>query len=128
MTYQLPTEPTFPALVYAQDRVALATQFRADVVAKYVSNYENFWAIGRDEVGLPEMQAILDTLGTTGLQILTDSAGYVAGILASFPNELEEKYHSAPYEYTVEAGPRIVLAELKEAWQPQEDNGNQENQ
>jgi hypothetical protein len=128
MTYQLPTAPAFPAITYAQDRIALATQFRADVVAKYVSNYENFWGIGRDEVGMVEMQAILDTLGVTGLQILTDSADYVAGILESFPSELPEKYHSAPYEYAVEAGPRIVLVELKEAWQPEAENESEENQ
>jgi hypothetical protein len=128
MTYQLPTNPPFPAALYAQDRVTLASQFRADVIAKYISNYENFWAIGRDEVGMVEMQAILDALGVTGLQILTDSAGYVAGILESFPSELPEKYHSAPYEYAVEAGPRIVLVELKEAWQPEEEDDSEENQ
>jgi hypothetical protein len=125
MTYQLPTNPPFPAALYAQDRVTLASQFRADVIAKYISNYENFWAVGRDEVGMAEMQAILDALGVTGLQILTDSAGYVAGILQSFPNELPAKYHSTPYDYTVAEGPRIVLTQLVEAWQPEEEEENE---
>jgi hypothetical protein len=120
MTYQLPEEPTFPAIVYAKDRVTMTNQFRSDVSAKYIANYENFWAIGREEVGIEEMQAILDALGGTGIQILTDSAAYVAGITSSFPGELPEKYHSAPYEYTVEAPGRIVLVALKEAWIPEE--------
>lgn len=116
MTYELPEEPAFPVLVYAKDRLAMTNQFRDDVSTKYIINYENFWAIGREEVGIEEMQAILDTLGLTGIQILTDSAMYVSGIVKPFPDELPEKYHSAPYTYEVQAGPRIVLLELKEAW------------
>ncbi len=119
MAYELPITPDFPATLYAQDRVTLASQFRADVVQRYIANYENFWCIGRPEVGMVEMQAILDRLGAVGIAILTDSAAYVAGILVSFPGELPEKYQSAPYEYTVEAPGRIVLVSLKEAWQPQ---------
>ena len=128
MQYELPTEPPFPAMTYAKDRVALASQFHADVGARYISNYENFWAIGREEVGIEEMQAILDALGATGIAILTDSAKYVGGILASFPDSLPEKYHSTPYEYIVEPPGRIVLTALKEAWVPKEDEETEDEE
>lgn len=118
MSYTI--ETPFPAATYAQDRAIGATQFRESVTQSYIASYTNFWAIGRDEVGIEQMQAILDTLGVVGIQILTDSAAYVAGITTSFPGDLPEKYHSAPYEYHIEAPGRIVLDSLKDAWKPEE--------
>jgi hypothetical protein len=117
MSYTI--ETPFPAAIYARDRAIGATQFRESVTQSYIASYTNFWAIGRDEVGMPEMQAILDTLGMVGIQILTDSVAYVAGIAASFPGDLPEKYHSAPYDYHVVAPGRIVLDSLKDDWQPE---------
>lgn len=116
--YELPEPPAFPADTYAADRVTLSSQFRKDVIARYVANYENFWAIGREEVGKEEMQAILDRLGPTAVAILTDAYAYVQGVVTAFPDDLPVKYHEAPYTYTVTGEGRIVLGELKEAWQP----------
>jgi hypothetical protein len=119
--YQLPEPPDFPADVYAADRVALSSQFRRDVIERYKANYENFWAIGREEVGKEEMQAILDRLGPTALEILLDAYLYVQGIIVAFPDDLPERYHEAPYTYTVDSDDRIILGELKAAWLPNED-------
>lgn len=117
--YQLPEPPSFPADIYAADRVTLSSQFRRDVISRYIANYENFWAIGREEVGKAEMQAILDRLGPVAVQILMDAWSYVQGVVTAFPDDLPAKYHEAPYSYTVNSEGRIVLGELKEAWQPQ---------
>lgn len=114
--YQLPEPPSFPADIYAADRVRLSSQFRRDVSDRYKANYENFWAIGREEVGQQEMQAILDRLGPTALEILSDAYAYVQGIIAAFPDDLPNRYHEAPYTYTVDAEGRIVLGELKAEW------------
>jgi hypothetical protein len=105
--------------IYAQDKAVVASQFRVDVVHRYIANYENFWSIGRDEFSLEWWQSLLDTMGPVGIAILQDALKYVAGLSQSFPNDLPEKYHSAPFEYHVEAPGRIVLDSLKPAWQPQ---------
>lgn len=118
MTYQF--QPAFPVDTYAQDRAIIASQFRAKVIGDYQAMYENFWALGRDEVGIEQMQLILDRLGVVGIAILTDAATFVQAILTAFPGELAEKYHSAPYEYHIEAPGRIVLDSLKDAWIPQQ--------
>lgn len=115
--YELPEPSAFPVDIYAQDRVTLSTQFSRDVIKRYIDNYENFWAIGRSEVGKEQMQAILDRLGLTAIAILTDAWQYVQGIVGAFPDHLPAKYHEAPYDYEVVAN-RIVLGELKEVWQP----------
>lgn len=117
--YELPEPPAFPADTYAADRVTLSSQFRKDVISRYIANYENFWAIGREEVGKEEMQAILDRLGPTAVAILSDAYSYVQGVVTAFPDDLPAKYHEAPYAYTVTPEGQIVLGELKEAWQPQ---------
>lgn len=112
----------FPVDAYAQARVDVATQFRRSVPAAYAAMYENFWCLGRSEVTIVEMQAILDRLGPVALQILQDAGSYVSGINTSFPGELDAKYHGAPYTYTVEVvggvPTRIVLGALKPEWAP----------
>ena len=111
-------EPTFNTPLYAKARVDGAQAFRSSVTQKYRDSYSDFWCLARPEV-LPEnMQAILDELGPLVFQILTDSSTFVAAITTAFPGELEEKYESAPYDYTIIEG-RIVIGDLKEAWQPE---------
>jgi hypothetical protein len=116
MTYTY--EPTFNVSLYAKARVDGATAFRSSVTQKYRDNYSDFWCLGRPEVSAENMQAILDELGPLVFQILTDSSTFVAAITTAFPDELEEKYESAPYDYTIIEG-RLVLGDLKEAWQPE---------
>ena len=110
-------EPTFNVAMYAKARVDGATAFRSSVTQKYRDSYSDFWCLGRPEV-LPEnMQAIIDELGPLVFQILTDSSTFVAAITTAFPDELEAKYESAPSDDTIIEG-RIVIGDLKEAWQP----------
>jgi hypothetical protein len=117
MSYTI--ETPFLVDIYAQDCVAVASQYRADVIARYQAMYENWWKLNRDEVSIREMQSILDRLGAVGIEILTDAAKHVTGLESTFPGELPAKYHSAPYEYHVVAPGRIVLDSLKDDWQPE---------
>ena len=111
--------PSFNVAMYAKARVDGATAFRSSVTQSYRNSYEDFWCLNRTEV-LPEnMQAILDELGVLVIQILTDSATFVAAINTAFVGELEEKYQSAPYEYTITPEGLLVIGALKEAWQPE---------
>lgn len=126
MKYQI--EKTFPVEIYASDRITMANQFRQDVIGDYKQMYENFWGLNREEVDMEAMQRILDRLGIAGLEILQDAGKYVEGIVTAFPDELDKKYHSSPYEYTSEAPGRIVLQSLKEAWQPEEPETPQEQE
>lgn len=118
--YKLPEDPSFPASIYAQDRVILSSQFRKDVISRFIANYENFWAIGREEVGIEEMQMILDRMGATATAILLHAWDYVQGIVSAFPEDLPEKYHEAPYEYEISDEGSIILIKLKAAWLPEE--------
>lgn len=115
----------FPASQFAKDRAIGASQFREQTVASYKSNYENFWCLGLPEITVVEMQATIDAMGVTALLILADSAKYVGGLVAAFPDDIDEKYRSSPYTYTVSETGQITLGELKEAWQPEEENGDQ---
>jgi hypothetical protein len=123
MTYQFTTP--FNVALYAQARVDGATAFRQSVTQKYRDSYEDFWCLNRPEVSPENMQAILDALGPLTLQILTDSATFVGAIIYAFPGEMDEKYQSAPYEYTITDQGRLVIGELKEAWQPEPAEGDE---
>ena len=112
--------PSFNVSLYAKARVDGATAFRSSVTQKYRDSYSDFWCLARPEVSAENMQAILDELGPLVFQILTDSSTFVAAITTAFPGELEAKYESAPYDYTITPFEgRLVLGELKEAWQPE---------
>lgn len=116
MTYEIPDEQ-FNATEVARNLAIAANQFRDDLVAKYQASYDEFWGLDRRTVS--EQQDTLDRLAIAGLQILQDAAGFVAYLESAYAGSLPEKYHSTPYEYTLEAGPRIVLGELKAAWVPE---------
>lgn len=110
--------PTFNVSLYAKARVDGATAFRSSVTQSYRNSYEDFWCLNRTEVTPENMQAILDELGVLVIQILTDSATFVAAINTAFAGELEEKYQSAPYDYTITPEGRLVIGALKEVWIP----------
>ena len=116
MTYELPAEE-FPVADVARNLVMGANQFRDSLVEKYQASYDEFWGLERRTV--EQQQATLDRLGMSGLQILQDAAGFVAYLETAYAGSLPVKYHTTPYEYTVEDGPRIVLGELKAAWIPE---------
>lgn len=118
MTYVY--NPSFNVTAYVEARVAGASAFREGVVQKYRESYKDFWLLERSEVSVENLQAILDNMGP-GLYfpILTDAATFVEAITTAFPDDLEEKYHSAPYEYTITQEGRLVIGELKKVWQPE---------
>lgn len=149
MSFQLPPNPETQLLLeaetLAQDAVLVASQFDADVLARYKATYENYWKLGRD-ITVQQLQARSNRLGPTEIAILLKSGAFVQALLA-MQAPLEEKYWSAPYSYTVEGvtfqdghieatlpslvevyglmqvhglvtGGKIVLGELREAWAP----------
>lgn len=119
MTYVY--NPPFDTVGYAKARVDGAKAFRQSVTQKYRDSYQDFWLLSRSEVSVENLQAVLDELGPgLVIPILTDAATFVGAINTAFPGELEEKFHSAPYAYTVTQEGRLVIGELKEAWQPEE--------
>ena len=120
-------EQVFPVDIYASDRCKLANDFHAGVSTAYKAMYENFWAIGREEVKMEQMQLILDRMGAAGIAILTNASKYVQGVGSLFPDFVEEKYQSAPYEYSTDTG-KIVLLSLKPAWQPPAEPENSESE
>ena len=117
MTFAVPTVSL--SSLRAKDSIEVANQFMRDEVQRYVGMYETFWYIGRDDVDMVEMQAVLDAMGMSGIQVLTQAVGHVAYLKTTFDEvAFPAKYWTAPYSYVVEAGPRIVLTELLPAWLP----------
>jgi hypothetical protein len=149
MSFQLPPNPETQLLLeaetLAQDAVLVASQFDADVLARYKATYENYWKLGRDITG-QQLQARSNRLGPTEIAILLKSGAFVQALLA-MQAPLEEKYWSAPYDYSVVnvtfqdghtesalpslvevyglmqvhglvTGGKIVLGEMRDAWLP----------
>lgn len=110
-------EPPFPVGEYAKARVDGAESFRMLVVENYIRSYRDFWCLDRPEVSPQNLQAIFDELGAVALEILTDSATFIGAISQAFPDDLEDRYKAAPYEYTITPDGRLIIGELKDEWQ-----------
>ena len=131
MTYQIP-DSQFDAVASARVRATTANNFRVHLVEQYKANFERFWQCplthGERALDMAEMQATLDVLGVTAIDILTDSAGFAQYIATAYPEALagEEpllppRFLSSPYEYTADAN-GITLTSLKTDWEePVED-------
>lgn len=94
MSFQLPPNPETQLLLeaetLAQDAVLVASQFDADVLARYKATYENYWKLGRD-ITVEQLQARSNRLGPTEIAILLKSGAFVQALLA-MQAPLEEKY------------------------------------
>lgn len=117
MTYSVPSE-SFNSSVLARNKVIYANQFRDQAIQNYKTAYKKFWDLeirpsGRSQ---EDFNAILTDMGAVSVDILTDSATYVASLNANYPGVLPEEYHSAPYPYTVVDGVLQVTGGLTSTW------------
>lgn len=113
MTYS-PPDAEFSASLVARNVVINANQFRDLISQQYIASYHQFWGIGTRTV--EEQQSVIDVLGQVGLQILTDSAAFVEFVDEAYPGSLPKRYQSSPYTYELTADGRLILLDLKEAW------------
>lgn len=135
MPFEVPTS-TFNAQEHATNKVLRSNQLEVTILEQFKAAYEDFWGVsgsddvkGVDEGQVPtfvstgsrysvtQMQAILDVIGATAIQILTAAAGLVQFIEAAYPGVLEERYKGTAFDYTI--GPSgLTLTGLNSAWTP----------
>lgn len=122
MSYPEPTQ-TFDALDHARNKVLRANQFQELVIQQYKNSFEDFWGLspeGGTKYSVEEMQAVLDAMPqATAIDILQDSAGFVAYVMQAYPDKLEEKYQASAWDYTIDAN-GITVTALKPVWEKQE--------
>jgi len=125
MTYLVPNQ-SFNAAEWARNKVIYSNQFRDAVVNQYQVAYEKFWDLGIGPSGRSQedFNSILSEMGVASVDILTDSAAYVASLNENYPNVLPELYHSAPYPYNIVDGTLQITGELTQAWVDELDSRN----
>lgn len=123
MKYPEPNQ-TFDAIDHARNKVLRANQFQELVIQQYKNSFEDFWGLnpgGGTRYSVEEMQAVLDAMPqVTAIDVLQDSAGFVAYVIQAYPDVLEEKYQSSAWDYTADANGITVIG-LKPAWEKQEE-------
>lgn len=127
MKYPEPNQ-AFDALDHARNKVLRANQFQDLVIQQYKNSFEDFWGLspeGGTKYSVEEMQAVLDAMPqATAIDVLNDSAGFVAYLMQAYPGVLEEKYQSSAWDYTFDAN-GITVTGLKPIWEKQDESGNQ---
>lgn len=117
---------SFAALEHARNKVLRANQFQELVVQQYKNTYEDFWGLfpdGDSRYTVDEMQSILDVLGATAIDMLTDAGAFVQYLATAYPGAVDEKYFDAAFDYTVgESG--ITVTALKDVWKKPEEEEN----
>ena len=68
---------------------------------------------------LAEMQACIDLMGATVVQVLTESAGFIEFASKAYPDEFPVRYRSSAFTYEIEGG-RLVLTSIKAVWAKKE--------
>jgi len=125
MPFEVPTS-TFNALEHATNKVLRSNQLEETILQQFKAAYEDFWGVSgsQSETGflgsgsrysVEEMQAIIDTLGATAIDIMTAAGGLVEFIDAAYPGVLEERYKGAAFSYTTGQN-GITLTQLVDAW------------
>ena len=68
---------------------------------------------------LEEMQACVDLMGAIVIQVLTESAGFIAFASQAYPTEFPERYRASAFDYKIDGG-RLVLTSIKPVWAKKE--------
>lgn len=122
MSYPDPGE-MFNALDHARNKILRANQFQELVIQQYKNSFEDFWGLspeGGTKYSVEEMQAVLDAMPqATAIDILQDSAGFVAYVMQAYPGKLDEKYQASAWNYTIDAN-GITVTGLKPIWEKQD--------
>ena len=118
MSYEVPQE-SFNALEHAKNKVLRANQLQDTVLVQFKESYHDFWGVTNPPTGsrytTQEMQAIIDVMPTTVIDILTDAAEFYNYIVGAYPDSIESKYSTAAFNYTIgENG--LIVSDLKEDW------------
>jgi hypothetical protein len=118
MAYEIPVQ-TFDAIEHAKNKALRANQLQEMILTQFKESYHDFWGVSNPPTGsrytTEEMQAIIDVMPATVVDILTDAAQFYSYISSAYPEVIEVKYASAAYNYTVGPG-GLVLSSLKEDW------------
>ena len=80
---------------------------------------ETVFVSGGSRHTLEEMQACIDLMGATVVQVLTESAGFIAFALVAYPTEFPVQYRESAFDYKIEGG-RLVLTSIKPVWAKKE--------
>jgi hypothetical protein len=119
MAYEVPTQ-TFDAIEHAKNKVLRANQLQEMILTQFKESFHDFWGVSSPPTGsrytVSEMQAIIDVMPTTVVDILTDAAQFCSYIAGTYPDSIESKYSTAAFEYNIgENG--LVILDLKQEWQ-----------
>ena len=119
MAYEVPTQ-TFDAIEHAKNKALRANQLQEMILTQFKESFHDFWGVSSPPTGsrytTEEMQAIIDVMPATVVDILTDAAQFYGYIAGAYPDAIESKYSTAAFEYNiVENG--LVILDLKQEWQ-----------
>jgi hypothetical protein len=118
MAYEVPTQ-TFDAIEHAKNKVLRANQLQEMILNQFKESYHDFWGVSSPPTGsrytTEEMQAIIDVMPATVVDILTDAAQFYGYIAGAYPDSIESKYSTAAFDYNIgQTG--IILSSLKPEW------------
>jgi hypothetical protein len=103
--YQLPNDETAElkarSETWARDRAELANQFNAGLIENYRSMYDNFWSVGRDDIGLDVINAGLKRLGPVGIKILADAGMYIVALSQLIGESFPPNLLTPPRKYVI---------------------------
>ena len=118
MTYEIPVK-TFDAVEHAKNKALRANQYQEMILTQFKESYHDFWGVSSPPTGsrytVEEMQAVLDVMPATVINILTDASQFYAYVTGTYPDSIESKYSIAAFDYNIgETG--IIISSLKPEW------------
>ena len=118
MAYEIPVK-TFDAVEHAKNKALRANQLQEMILTQFKESYHDFWGVSSPPTGsrytVSEMQAVLDVMPATVIDILTDAAQFYAYITGAYPDSIESKYSTAAFDYNIGQN-GLIISGLKEEW------------
>ena len=118
MAYEIPVK-TFDAVEHAKNKALRANQLQEMILTQFKEAYHDFWGVSSPPTGsrytVSEMQAVLDVMPATVIDILTDAAQFYAYITGAYPDSIESKYSTAAFDYNIGQN-GLIISGLKEEW------------
>lgn len=119
MAYEIPVK-TFDAVEHAKNKALRANQLQEMILTQFKESYHDFWGVTNPPTGsrytVSEMQAVLDVMPATVIDILTDAAQFYGYISGAYPDSIDAKYSTAAFDYSVGQN-GIQLSSLKNVWE-----------
>ena len=118
MAYEVPIQ-TFDAIEHAKNKALRANQLQEMILTQFKESYHDFWGVSNPPTGsrytTEEMQAVLDVMPATVVDILTDAAQFYWYIAGAYPDSIESKYSTAAFDYNIGQN-GLIISGLKEEW------------